>query len=608
MIWLLTLGCSVTGQALADGLEASLGRTRILEGETVLLTLIAPGDSWGVPELGPLGKDFEVDNQGQSTRMTIVNGRSSSTREWQFLLAPKRSGRLTIPALKVGDLTSEPLAVDVLPAARAGELGEAPPVLLEVETDRGSPYVQGQVIYSARVLVRVNLSQAALNDPVVEGAVVERLGEDRRYEIYRDGQKYQVIERRYALFPQHSGTLQIASPVLSGAIAASNPRHNQRFGGSTGSPFERFFGRDPFEDFGGLMQRTRPIQVRGPTLTLDVRPQPAGSASPWLPAESLQLAETWTPGLDGLRVGEPVTRTIAVTAQGLTAAQLPDLLPDVPTGVKVYPDKPRTETRAEGDDLISLKELKLAIVPSVAGDLTLPEVRLHWWDTVADQERVALLPARVLQVSPALADAGRSAGAPSVASVAEMSPVREDAGTATGSRVGDASGGGALPGADALIRGLPNPTGYWPWISIGLALAWLLTLGLWLRERRVTPGRRPGESSASSKQPPSLHLARALVKRACATSDARAARKALLSWAGACWPTAPSRRLQGLAERLGGTGAEALLALDRSLYAADGKPWDGQAAWATLGAELTAAERRREAASGPGDRLPPLYP
>jgi hypothetical protein len=611
---LLALLSAWTLGASASELAASLDRTRIVLGETVLLTLSAPGDSWGIPELDPLEGDFDVESRGQSTNMTIINGQASSTREWRFLLAPKRTGTLTIPALDIGDLRSEPIRLEVLPASAAGEVGRTLPVLVEVEVDEETPYVQGQVIYTARVLARVQVHQATLEDPVADGVIIERLGEDRSYETSREGRRYRVIERRYALFPQRSGSVEIAPPVLSGGIAEASrgTGGGQSPGRTPRSAFERFFGRDPFEDMDGLLQRTRPIKVRGPALTLEVRPQPAGSPVPWLPAQSLQLSDTWTPDLSELRVGEPVTRTIAITAQGLTAAQLPDLIPDVPDGVKLYPDKPRSETRAEGGDLVAVKEIKHALVPSVAGELTLPEVRLAWWDTQEERERVAVLPARVVRVLPA-----RS---PAAVDTAPPTPAPEPANGEGPAPTQDALPLSALipdqepvvmegTAADVTRSGFPLPAGYWPWLGAVLGLLWLLTLLLWLRERRRRNGMLQARRAQRERHPaPSLSSARSRVRRACEANDPRAARDALLAWAALCWRGRAPMRLESLADRLGGPAGETLHALDRSLYAPQSGTWDGRAAWdslrpALMGAETAGHESRQEAAS-----LPPLYP
>ena len=413
LLLLLGLLTAIPTLVLAAGLEAQVDRTRLAEGESLLLTLSGPGDVWGTPDTGPLARDFGVQNQGQGTSTVMSNGRVTTTREWRFLLTPKASGRLTIPAIRVGDLESLPIAVEVLPAAQAAQVGEAPPARLEGELDREQVYVQGQVIYTLRILLRPQVRNASLEDPTAEGVQIERMGEDRVTEVQREGLRFRQIERRYALLPQHSGTIAIQPPVLSAAVPesrggrgqAAGPAPGSSFGSGT-SAFEQIFGRDPFAEMDGLFQRTRPIQVQGPALTLEVKPQPAGAPVPWLPAEDLRLAEDWNPdpavAQTQFRVGEPITRTLAITAQGLSATQLPDLIGAVPPGVKSYPDKPRTETRAEGSTLVAVKEIKQALVPTVAGKLVLPEIRLAWWDTRADRERVAVLSSRTLEILPAL--------------------------------------------------------------------------------------------------------------------------------------------------------------------------------------------------------------
>lgn len=593
----------------AAGLEASLDRTRIAEGEAVALTLTAPGDAWGQPDLSALAPDFDVLDQSQSSRMSIINGQSSSTREWRLLLAPKRAGKLRIAPLQVGDLQSPPLELEVLPAGQAAQTGEALPVLVEAEVDRTNPYVQAQVVYTVRVLYRVPLRQARLDDPSATGAIIERLGDDRRSETYRDGQRYQIIERRYAIFPQQSGPLAIQAPALAASIPESNGPRGGQLGRRPGiaDEFERLLGRDPFADLGGLMERTRPVRVRGPALTLDVRPRPSGAALPWLPAESLVLSEIWSPEPGELRVGEPTTRTIAITAQGLTAAQLPDLAPEVPDGLRSYPDKPRTESRAEDDDIVSMKVIKHALVPSREGTLTLPEVRLAWWDTRADQERVAVLPERVLQVRPA--QAGGSAAPRLSEDPAPAPAIRQpEPGSQTAQPAAPAASPHGLIPSGAPAAGT---SGYWPWLSLFLGLAWIATVLLWQRERRrfVSPGPRPHPVQPDPTR--SLDRIRAQVERACSAGDPRAAQQALLDWGSARWPDRPPQGLPDLAVRLGGPAGDSLLALDRHLYGGGGESnatgWDGTSAWSRLAPALV-SPAPEHAKPSPSGALPALYP
>ncbi len=226
-LFLILLGFLSIAQALAAGLDAQIDRARLAEGESLLLTLSGPGDVWGTPDTAVLARDFAVQNQGQGTSTVMTNGRVTTTREWRFLLTPKASGRFTIPAMRLGELESLPIAVEVLPAAQAAQVGEPPPARLEAELDRDQVYVQGQVIYTLRVLLRPQVQNASLEDTQAEGIQIERLGEDRVTETQRDGLRYRVVERRYALLPQHSGAIEILAPVLSAAVPESRTGRGQ---------------------------------------------------------------------------------------------------------------------------------------------------------------------------------------------------------------------------------------------------------------------------------------------------------------------------------------------------------------------------------------------
>jgi hypothetical protein len=608
---LIVLGLLVFGQAVAARLQASIDRTRIAEGDTVTLSVVAPGDTAGTPDLDSLRNDFDILDQGQSTRMTIVNGHASSTREWRFILAPKHTGKLTIPSLTVDGLSSSPLGLDVVPASQAGQLGQSRPVMVEVDAEPKDPFVQGQVIYTVRLLYRVPLRQASLSDPTSDNAMIQKLGDDKHYSTYRDGQRYEVVERRYAVFPQRSGTVSIDPPILSAAVVEQ--RRNQgpsapdpMFGGDPFRNFQRFFGRDPFADMDSMFAQTRPIQVRGRQLSLNVKPQPAAAPSPWLPAESVQISDTWAPDPPVFRVGDPVTWTIAITAQGVSASQLPDITPSVPSALKVYPDKAQTKTRAEGDDLVAMKIIKLALVPTAEGTVTLPEVRLPWWDTQINKQRYAVLPARTIKVLPPPPGVAAPPPAPAPAAPATPAPAASSAGTEARLATSPAPGGATSVTSGPMLAG-----SYWPWIAAGLLLTWLVTTGLWLRERGRAGGRGLRERTVPGDKPPAappIGKIRARIERACLQGDPRGTREALIAWAAVRWPMDPPRRLEAIAQRLGGAAGDTLRELDRQLYGSGAATWDGAAAWSRLAPVLIQTKQSTIPAAGREASLPELYP
>ncbi len=402
IFFLLTLW---VGQAQA-ALTARLDRDQITEGETVRLLVEAEGQVSGSPDTTPLQADFEVLGINSGSRVNIINGRMDASTSWTITLSPKRSGKLTVPALELEGEQTQPLTLQVSETPVASGPASGSSIFIETEVDRSDPYVQGMLRYTVRLFYEVKLAEGSLSEPQLDNALVRRLGKDREYSAERNGRRYRVIERRYAIFPQTSGELELPAPVLDARVPDQTAKRR--------SPFQGLFGRDPFDDpfFGGsrlgdVFTSTRPVRVRGESRLLQVRPRPNQTAGhEWLPAETVVLSESWQPQAGELRVGDPITRSITLRAQGVTGEQLPELDPGQVAGFKVYPDRAQVNTQDLQQTVQGEMSRNVAFVPIRPGRFTLPAVRLHWWDTRTDQERLVELPERSVEVLPALTGQG----------------------------------------------------------------------------------------------------------------------------------------------------------------------------------------------------------
>jgi hypothetical protein len=531
--------------AQAQSVRALLDRNEIFLGETVLLTIEVDSEVRSdTPDVGQLTRDFEILDSRRSQRIEVIDNRRREQQQWLFELAPKRVGDLTIPALSIGPRLNTPeLNLTVLPEPDDQPISDL--VFIEVAAEPRDPYVHSQVRYSERIFLATGLRDNALSrDAPIEGAVVQPLGDFREYVAQRDGRNYRVYERSFALLPERSGELVLPGLALRGRVA----------------------------DNRNSLSRGRLIEARSEPVTLIVRPQPNDySGAHWLPSPELHLTEDWS--TEEFRVGEPITRTLRLSARGLDAAQLPDLaVPDL-DWARVYPDQPETETRHDGSWLQSRWEQRQALVPNAAGEFELPALRLVWWDTAADRERVAELPARTVTVLPTATAAEPLPPiiAPPPEPQAAPAPVVVETGAA----------------------------GFWPWLSAALLGVWVLTLlGWWRERRRRSPPAHPAETL------PRARTARTALRDACRNGDRQAAAHALLDWARAEWPDSPPTSLGALAARLP-RARPVILDLDRALYAADAANWRGEELWRVVRAGLRESPPEPTA---PRSALPPLYP
>jgi len=545
--------------------SAHLDRHQINDGETVQLQIEAEGASSGQPDTRPLHKQFEVLSSSTGSRVSINNGQMRASTTWTLALRPKETGHLTIPPLEVNGEKTPALTLEVREAPASGTPGDGP-VFVETEVDRDDPYVQGMVVYTVRMYFRVTLKQANLSEPTPDNALVHRLGKERKYSVQRAGNHYQVLERRYAIFPQASGKLRLSGPVLDAKLAQPKPRRQRRgLGGFFDDPFDDpFFSQSPFDD---LFADTRPLRVRGKPQVLHVRPRPDAYKYPhWLPAQDLQLSGQWQPQNGDIHVGDPVTLSLGIHAQGLSGEQLPDLAPQVLDGFRVYPDKAKTRTWATDQGVQGEKTRNIVFVPTRAGSFELPPIRLHWWDTRAAKAQLAELPGRQVTVLPAPKSAAPPASAPAGLRT-----------TPSGAMSGPQP---AQTQAPSLLPALAGKADIWLWVALLLGLAWLATLLLWRRARTL---RRPDR--VDSAPPPSTDSApptidgkteRLAFLAACRSNDPQAARSHLLAWAATHWPDRPPRGLDELGRYLDDAETKAALAeLDRALFRDEGKAWKG---------------------------------
>lgn len=264
----------------------------------------------------------------------------------------------------------------VLGVLRAPQLlaADQPNLILEAGFESPQGYVQAQALYSLRFYQAIDVRDLELHDPVVPLAEVRPIGEDRVGEAVRDGRRYRLTERRYAVFPFASGELAVSGAGVTGRVAARG----------AASPGER-----------------EPVRLDAPTSTLDVLPIPPGAdAEAWVPARTLSVTESWIPAPEQARAGEALRRTLRIKAAGLDAAQLPALDFSAP-GFAVHPDPPRLENRFEGELNIGVREQSYRVVPLQPGRLEVPTFSLPWWDVVAGRRKEAQLPARTIVAEPA---------------------------------------------------------------------------------------------------------------------------------------------------------------------------------------------------------------
>lgn len=580
--WLSLLIALLVTMPAHAAVRASLDAQEVAVGEPVTLTLSFEGQTREQPNLAPLQREFDILSTSRSNSMQIVNGSVSSRTEVHVVLSAKRVGQISVPQLSWAGESSNALTLTVSAAGAAGT-AQGPDVFLETLVEPHDPYVQAAVYVTVRIYAGEHLLQGALEFNGSGDVLVQQLGKDRNRQLEKNGRQYEVIERRYALFPQKSGEIRLPGAQFSGQIMV-----HVRPDRLTSDPFS-----DLFANMGALSGIPRPIRLHGDDVVLKVQPRPAGiDEHIWTPARAVTLSEKWHPDNLEVHVGDPITRDLHLHVEGQPSAQLPDLAAlqaqSLPPGLKSYPDEPKQEAPATSDNIASDRNQSIALIADQEGRYELPPLHLAWWDTNSKTAREVTLPGRTLTVLPALAT--RASVAPAGGTTSEP------AAAAPAPTITVASG----PVKAVRTIAWRDP---WAWASGVFALLWLGTMAAWFWSRRASKGASSGRRVRAAA-PLTAAQARAAFHAACRRNDAQQARHMLLAWAAIVWPDEPPAGLEALATRLGDEPTAALLVeLDRALYG--GGAWAG----AALATAIVTLQPRGTSAHADGTHggLAPLY-
>lgn len=506
------------------GLTATVDRTIITDLDMIRLTVRASDDAVNEDvDFSALEQDFEIvsERENSNQSISIINGQTERIvyKDYVLTLQPKRMGNLFIPVFRAGNERTQPITIRVQPQSSSERDRMRQFVFFETSVDTIETYVQGQIIYSVKLFYTEAIGGDFPQAPSLPDTVVETIETENRFETIVDGRRYYVLEKRYALFPQRSGELVI--------------------------PRERFVGT---RGRGGVFSQRQRVSAVSNSHTVTVKTIPQEfSGDAWIPAKALGIREAWTENPPTFRVGEPVNRQLAISAIGLSSTLLPELGTLDVEGAKVYADPATTENRVSGDGVTALQVTTVGIVPTKAGLLTLPEIRIPWWNTQTDREEVATIPSATYEVLPAT---GAAAVAPSVTvPLSELS-------------------------APTVVEKPENPL--WQWMAIALGLLWVVTMWQWLllkREVKALSSAQETRFEAAAFTDPDEARVFADLKKACSRNRAEDAHRQLFLWAKARYPEIQSNVDLG---RRHPELKDEIRSLESHLYAdAEASPWRG---------------------------------
>ena len=504
---------------------ASVDKNPVITNESLVLTITADDDiDRNALDTSALLSDFIVGRTSVSSQTSMVNFNTTRTTTWNTVLIPRQTGELIIPSFDIDGVKSQAIKINVL-AAEKSVASNQQDLFITAQVSSTELFVQQQITLTVKLHFAAELKRGSLTEPTLEGANILQIGKDKESENIINGKRYRIIERIYAISPQKSGDVILKSPIFSGEIMMPSTR------------------RSNFLSFAD----TKPVSVVGDDIALTVKAIPAQVTGAWLPSELLALHQEWQPQADQFKVGEPITRTVTLTAAGLSEEQLPEITMQVPKGLKVYPDQAELHTGLNNERLVSQKVINFAIVASQAGEYQLPAITIPWWNTVTNKAEITKIAAQTITVLP---------NADITPVVTPQPPSTNIEHTATPA---------------VIEKVIVQQNNFLQWLFLAL---WLLTLFAWfISAKRSSLSDKTNNKSNEKVNPPYLTLL-----AACKQNNGEQALANLLPWAQTrATNNEALTTLDSLHEHFNSTVlSNAIIELQQSYYGKNPSQWSGK--------------------------------
>lgn len=583
----ILFGALIANSSYADSLATQLSRNKIESGDTFTISYILKSNaSRTTPDFSPLEKDFQILSNNYGNSISIVNGSMTTQSYWQLILLPKRTGELIIPEISFGNIKSEArkLLVSDVNNDVANDT-QASPVFVEADVNNASPYTQSQVVYTFKLFYQSQLENPVIEIPQTKEATFIQLGDGSQYETTIKGKPYMVIEKKFAIFPHNPGKL-IIPPAKFSALSYNinaNISYGQPF--SINAPKRLLLSTKAFK----LNVKNIPAQYHGAT---------------WLPASNISLTERWSDNSLTWDAGNPVTRTIIVQATGLRADQIPDLIIDKIDGINVYVDPPKRSNHIQDNTVIGTLEQQITYIPNTPAALTIPSLKLAWWNTKTNSAASTQLNDIAIQVKGS--NVNQNVATPP--NSANQTPIIQSSNLHTP----------AIPPAQPTGKPASPPfySSIWFWLSMVSFFIWFITLILFSLKKKIKVNQLQSAAIDSVKQIKSQpDFSDASFKHACETGDAASANQLLLSWAKKIWKD-ELLNLEELCDMINDQAFTILVKdLEHAVYANHIEKWNGRDLLLSYEhlkkhhrRKTSSVEKNKKANLNQKEPLPPLNP
>ncbi|CAH1555955.1 BatD family protein [Vibrio rotiferianus] len=371
LVFVLMASLLTSFSVFAQNLQASVNKTQVAKNEVINLRIMADTElASDAIDFDVLKQDFFLGQPRYGRSSNNINGHKTVRTEWSISIAPMKEGVVTIPSFSSDGMTTEPIKIQVTKGQAEPDMDEL--ISFNMDVDNRTLYPQQSTTVRIQLVIKADprrLDNPQIIPPTIEGMKIEPASDAKQGRHIMDGLEVTVVEQAFNITAEKPGAYTLVGPRLTGSYI-----YGDSLTGST---------------------KVMPINIKAEQMPITVKPIPEDFKGNWLPASALEMTQSWqdeqgnplsATTVNTVKQGTSITRTIRIRARGTQAEYLPRIGIVYPSTLRVYPEQPQFETSRDGTVTMTVKQV---LIPTEAGDLTLPGYSLNWWDSNRDQARQA---------------------------------------------------------------------------------------------------------------------------------------------------------------------------------------------------------------------------
>ncbi len=388
LILFLSLLALLTTRLKAQQFSASADRTTVGENETFQVDFTFSGsDVNGISNFRPPNfTNFRVlSGPNQSTSMQFINGSSSASVTYTYILQPASTGEFSIaPAsitYKGKSYTTNDLKIKVIKgsikssavnAASSDDIGKN--VFIVAEADKKRVYLGEQVTVIYKLYTRLNISSPQITKlPSYQGFWAEEIDMPNTISfelgMYK-GERYRVAKlKEVALFPSKTGKLSVTPFELTIPVIVRKKSRSNNI-------FDDFFN----DSFFGASQTVN-YNAKSNTVVIYVDPLPSENVPPSFNGAVGNFSIKASLDKNNVQTNESVTLRVILSGTGnFKLLDLPSL--KLPAGLEKY--DPKVIENINRKSVISGQKIyDYLIIPRAAGNKEIPPIEFSYFNAAA---------------------------------------------------------------------------------------------------------------------------------------------------------------------------------------------------------------------------------